>query len=584
MGFLKALILLIIIPVFGFVVSKWVLHDINKEIADQKIQYSLSELCSPEILSQTSDLNSLCNGVKPVLLLQEASIISAIVAILLLLSFIVAAKVAGRSRSKITKIFPPLVFISLLVLAMLVIIQGTILTYGTYLAEVTAIQRVHLVLIAAMGLAALAGGLSLIKSSFKLASRQEHSVMGTVLDQNSQSKIYTFIRDIAEKLGARRPDHIVVGLEPNFYVTSADVKVIGDNKKLSGETLFLSLPLARIFSKEEIKAVIGHELGHFRGHDTYYSLKFSPVYAGLTHGLSSMQSDNSSINIATYPAMTLISYMIDVFHKNVSTISREREFEADKAATEVAQPEALATALLKIGLYANAWGNLVNTTVERLSKRKFTRNLSRLFSSTVKYDVNKEKIPEVIQDIGKGTITHPTDTHPPTAMRIKELGLDIADINHDLLLVQDDDNNSIDLIYNHMHLEEKLTELQQQYYMAHGVKVPDDEETHYGAAIIAAFGAHMVLVDGKVVPEEIDHAESIGLKLSESFDIIEFREYCHYPEHLPSVKDLLDASKDISAEGKTLIYEYLKNIAAADNKTSSEEQELLDIVQSAFGN
>jgi len=57
-------------------------------------------------------------------------------------------------------------------------------------------------------------------------------------------------------------------------VTSADVNILGGDTKLEGETLHLSLPLARILTLEEIKGITGHELGHFRGADTYYSLKF----------------------------------------------------------------------------------------------------------------------------------------------------------------------------------------------------------------------------------------------------------------------------------------------------------------------
>ena len=74
--------------------------------------------------------------------------------------------------------------------------------------------------------------------------------------------------------------NIVVGIEPNFYATAADVVGCGDTT-LKGETLYLSLSLMRLFNKSELKAVIGHELGHFSAKDTEYSSKFAPVYRGL---------------------------------------------------------------------------------------------------------------------------------------------------------------------------------------------------------------------------------------------------------------------------------------------------------------
>jgi Zn-dependent protease with chaperone function/uncharacterized tellurite resistance protein B-like protein len=579
MKFLKALVLMIVIPLFGLGVSKWVLYDLNAEIAKKNANLTISKLCTSEMLSQLPSLQPLCNEVRPILWMENGSIASGIVAILLLLSFVFFALLAGKSRTRIARIFPPLIFCSLLVLSVLVLIQGLILTYGAYIAESTAIHRVHFILIGGIGLGALLGAFSLIQSSFKLASKQTHPVIGTTLYPNTSPRIFAFVQDIAKKLGAISPDNIVVGLEPNFYVTSADVKVIGDDKMLSGETLFLSLPLARIFTMEEIKAVIGHELGHFRGKDTYYSRKFSPVYAGLVHALSSMETeetDKNSSGIAKIPAFMLLSYMIDVFHHNVSTISREREFEADKAASEVAAPAALATSLLKISLYAHFWNNLQETAITRLKQRKMTRNMSKLFASTVKYDVNKESLPEVLSNISLETISHPTDSHPPTGTRIQQLGFQMDSIDISLLTMPQE--ASITIIEGYPTLEEKLTTLQQQYYVALGVQVPDEDkaEKDYVAIILAALGAYMVLADGKVEPEEIDHAEVIGEALSEKFDRVDFREYCHYPETLPTIEVLIDALAEMPTEAKKAIYDYLREIASSDKQISPEEEKLLE--------
>ncbi len=583
MGFIKALALLVAIPIFGFLVSNWVLSDLNKEITNTGGDYTVEQLCAPEVLSQAPDLKPMCNEVAPILWMKTGSIFSAIAAILLLLSFSLFASIAGKSRTKIARIFPPLVSVTLIILAALVVVQGAILTYGAYIAESYAIERVHFFLIGAIGLGALVGGLSLISSSFKLASKQTHSVLGKKLDSKNHPKLFALIKEISETLGSRNPKHVVVGFEPNFYVTSADVNIIGDNSTLKGETLYLSLPLARILTLEEIKGIIGHELGHFRGADTYYSLKFAPVYSGLSHAVTAIGGDETeggAASIATLPAFSVLSYIIDVFHTNVSSISREREFEADKAASEVADPQALASSLLKIGLYAGAWNDLEGKAVERMREGKFTRNLSLLFSSVVKYDVNEESIPKIIDSIAQQTISHPTDSHPPTATRIAELGLSIDDIEQSLLIMPD--NTCVDLFQNPMDIEEELTTLQQQYFVALGVQVPDQSNSDIGATILAAFGAQMVIADGKVEAEEIDEAESIGITLSSDFDYIEFREYCLYPDSIPSVGDLLEASKEISDEGKKMIFDYLEKIAGSDDDVSPDEKQLLIQVSKSF--
>lgn len=582
MGFLKALLLLVAIPVFGFAVSRWVLSDINSDIANQGAQQTVQEFCRPEILAQAPGLKPLCDEVAPIMWMQTGSVVSAVIAVTLLLSFIVFATLAGKNRTRVASIFPPLVFVSLLVLAVLVIIQGAILTYGAYVAESHAIQRVHLYLIGGIGFGALIGGFSLIKSSFRLAKKQASSVLGSKLEPSQHPRLFSLIKEIATKLGARNPDHVVVGLEPNFYVTSGDINIMGENKTLTGETLYLSLPLARILTLEELKVIIGHELGHFRGADTYYSLKFSPVYAGLTDALTSMAGEenrNGGSFLATLPAYVVLSYIIDVFHTNVSTISREREFEADKAACEVADPKALATSLLKIGLYIDAWSDLQNNIVKRMQAGKIAQNMSQLFASIVQYDINKTTIPEVIDSIAQQTIAHPTDSHPPTVTRISELGIAISDIDYDSLLIPE--QSSIDLFDQPLAIEEKLTTVQQQYYAALGVEVPERNQAA-NSTLLAAYGARMVLADGKIEMDEIDKAETTGRALSTEFDSIEFREYCLYPDSIPPMEDLLNISADIPGEGKNLIYDFLRKIAGADGEVSREESRILDQVKTAF--
>ena len=79
---------------------------------------------------------------------------------------------------------------------------------------------------------------------------------------------------------------MVVGLDPNFFVTEARVRCL--NGTLSGRTLYCSLPLARILSRAEFDAVIGHELGHFRGQDTQFSQRFYPIYRGTADSLRAL--------------------------------------------------------------------------------------------------------------------------------------------------------------------------------------------------------------------------------------------------------------------------------------------------------
>ena len=88
------------------------------------------------------------------------------------------------------------------------------------------------------------------------------SEFAKLVDRKEEPKLWDFVDSIANELGSSPPDNIIVGLQPTFYATAANVGLVSQKTILKGETLFVSLPLMRLFNKEELKSVIGHELGH----------------------------------------------------------------------------------------------------------------------------------------------------------------------------------------------------------------------------------------------------------------------------------------------------------------------------------
>ena len=586
MGFIKALILLVAIPIGGFFVSDWVLAELSKEILNNPdyTHYTLNQVCESGRFPQATNLKVICDKTTPILWMKIAAIISAVIAILLLLSFVSFASIAGKNREKIAQIFPPLTLLTLIILSILVIIQGVIFTYSTYLIELYVYQSTSPFIIAIIGFIVFLSGVSLIHAAFQFAKKQTHFILGEKIALKDHPELFALIKEVSNTLDARYPEHIVVGLEPNFYVTSADVEILNAEDDsittLKGETLYLSLPLTRILTKEELKGVIAHELGHFRGKDTLYSFKLSPVYTGLSHAINAMNNGLSLISLITLPAFSTLSYMLAVFHTNISSINRKREYEADRVASEVVNPEALVSSLLKISLYTHAWGHLEENVVQRLQVGKMTRNLSRLFLSAAKYDLVDDAIPKLIESIATETIAHPTDSHPPTIKRIAKLGINIDDISHDLLTMPK--TSCISLFENPIAIEEALTITQQQYYFASGIPIPDEDISDNWAIIIAALGARMVLADGVVKAKEVDKAESLGIALSPYFDYIEFREYCFYPDSIPLLEDLLEAAEEAPEKEKATIICYLEQIAGSDNAISPDEEELLNQVALSF--
>lgn len=93
----------------------------------------------------------------------------------------------------------------------------------------------------------------------------------------------------------------------------------------------------------------------------------------------------------------------------------------------------------------------------------------------------------------------------------------------------------------------------------------------------------MVLADNSVEPEEIEQAEAIGLVLTDSFDIVEFREFCHHPEDIPELEKLIDIAKEFEVELKNVILDYISKIADVDENVCEEEKVMLSKVKLGLG-
>ena len=580
---LRVLLIVLAIPIIGFGISTWIISDANSELASEDLP-PFQTICASEDLSADVDIQAACAEFDNILLLRSSSIFAGLLGIGIPSLFWFGSLLAGSNRSRLALIFPALTRLVVFLLSVLVIMQGAILTYGAYIGESYAIGRVHFVLIGVIGIGAVFAALALVRATFSLGKKLKTTVTGVALSTNDAPAFHQFVGELASKLGSTSPKNIVVGLDPNFFVTSADVFCSVDQKLLTGETLFVSAPLSRLLTKNELAAVIGHELGHFRGEDTVYSMKFAPVYAGMAGAIGAMDiaENEGASGLAKIPAFAVLSYMYDVFSRNERTVGRERELHADQAGVQAASVRSLAAALAKVSFYSGVWPSTQQKNINRLSEGKVTKNLSAVFFDSAKYDIEHARFDEIVDAILEKKIAHPTDTHPTFAERLSGLGLAREDL--DMTDILPPEQSAIDLFDNHTEIEEHLTLFEHRLRVALGqVQVPEEAPQNYLLNIIYLMTAAMVSADGKLDPEEIVVAEAIGQRLIAEFDPIDFREACQ-SDDLPDFVNLVDLLKDVlDHEMKDSVYKYLEQVAKADGAVSPEEQQLLEDLSSRFG-
>src|SRR5215475_778008 len=458
--YLAPLLILVALPAVGIVCTLTIDATYDLE--------QIRAVCSiPEVQQEHA---SGCSDVEQVYLLRDASWLSLLASLFIPLIYHGVAILVGRNRLLVAVVFSTLVKLSILFTVVLVLIDALIFIFSLYWTFALTISQIPIGLLAAVGLGAIVAALGLLRSIFGLGRRLELTITGKKLDLSDSDGLIGSIGSIATKMGARPPDHIVVGLDPAFFVTSANIIVVGEPKKLTGETLYLSAPLLRILKPDELTAVVAHELGHFVGRDTLYSRRFAPIYAQITHSLDRLSNIESASDIAKLPGLALLSILMTIFASKERTIGRTRELEADKKAASIAPPAALISALVKIGLVAHRWGELREANIDALNKGMFPNNLCQTFADSIlTMTDHDEALSRMLLVLENERVSHPTDTHPTNAERATNLNVDIdAVVNASFSELREHLQSTGSHILSQA-LEEKLTNSEQRLLLELGL-------------------------------------------------------------------------------------------------------------------
>jgi Zn-dependent protease with chaperone function len=431
--------LLLAVPIVGFGVAVGIQAHFNSKLrsafheqypdasVDRLDQITLTHLCE----QSRADLPDLCETNDNLNLMKQGAIGVGVVGLLLLILIRVAGVLAQNSRSLLASIFRPGLYLTVLVLIGLVAAHAAIAMGAIYYGESALINRINIGIILAIGLGAVLGVFAMARSTFSIVRKAESFVIGYSLTREEAPLLWKYIDETADKLGALRPEHIVVGLDPNFFVTESDVVCLSG--KLRGRTLYCSLPLCRILSKSEMTSIVGHELGHFRGLDTKFSERFYPIYRGTASSIASLQTvgKKGSSAIALLPAVAVLTYFLESFAVAERRFSRERELAADQAGAAVTSPKVIATALVKVHAFTSYWVGFQESAANALRKGNIYINASKTYADACV----QNSTPTALEGIAEAHMSHPTDSHPTLSLRLQSLKTTIADVSAAALAV-----------------------------------------------------------------------------------------------------------------------------------------------------
>ena len=248
------------------------------------------------------------------------------------------------------------------------------------------------------------------------------------LNEGKNPWLEKIVGEISEKCGVPKPKIAIWSMDqPNACVFGRTV---------SSSTLAVSEGLLKLLNKEEIIAVIGHEIGHLKHKDCLMITLLSaiPVMCYMIamfafYGSHGQRRGGSGLILLIIALVAFIAYIVTLVV--VRTLSREREFYSDAFSAYVTEnPRGMKSALTKI-----AYGLSV-TPQETHGARAFfiedpanaREQMQRIVENKSVYDLDKdgtidEKELELAMEAeAKKTkwngLNNLFSTHPPTFRRI----------------------------------------------------------------------------------------------------------------------------------------------------------------------
>lgn len=578
LAFFRALGAAILAPAIAISVAAWVmLENSGRDFAELT---RLPMACISQGLGAGA-----CEAALGAPLLAASGVAALAFGIAILLVFWLSARVCGDNRPLLAVVFPTLTFLALMAVAILTLVHAGLIAGAIFVAESYWLGEVHdIILYIVSGLGGLAA-LAVAWTAVRSFGSATIGVIGARLTPMDEPRLMLMVREVSRALGVKPPDHVVVGMDANFFVTQAHVHVPGNPRPLRGRTLFLSLPMMRGLSAGELKAVIAHELAHFANRDTAYSERFAPIYARLISANEGTKATKVA-NPFQLPVRAFTGFMTQAFQANVAAVSRKREFGADAKAAEHSSPEDLGYALLKVSLLTDLWQREISAMIQRVEQGRFSRNLSLNFAEQIRFDVDRAKAADVMASMMAWHTPHPTDSHPATDERLTALGLDRG-----LMLEAGrvqwrlfDQNSAADVMDDMTKLEEMLTFLYQKILVEGGLGRERDgrDAEELVHRMLVDFVAHVIVADGAVDDAEIEVAEKEAAAFIRDFDPRELRESCRHPEGLIELEQLTElAIMLLTPVGFKNLASLLQRVADADGLRHKREMAVIRRVHAA---
>jgi len=173
-------------------------------------------------------------------------------------------------------------------------------------------------------------------------------VPGVPVTPAAQPELWAVVRELADEVGTRPPDEIYLIPEVNASVHE-QTHWLG--LRVRRRRMFIGAQLFTGLRAGQLRAILGHELGHYSNRDTRFagaSYRGQQTIGRVVRGLHGG-------TWSTRMLRPVFSAYAAVYFRVSMRVSREQELAADRAAARVAGTTAATTALREVEVLSTVW-------------------------------------------------------------------------------------------------------------------------------------------------------------------------------------------------------------------------------------
>jgi len=292
--------------------------------------------------------------------------------------------------------------------------QGGLAVWLSYWVTALWFNRYSPKLIGVVGLLAAMAIFLVVVAIFRRPP-MDFEVEAEVLEESKAPELWAHVRRLCARLDTPPPDHILAGIDANFFVTESDVRVGGQT--LSGRTLYVSLSLLRLLEQSEADAVLAHEMGHLLGGDTGHGKRLAPRLAHFSQYLQTLHEGG-----LTRPIYHFMLAYRGLFELSLGRSRRASELAADRLAAGITSGRDIARSLVKVGAYAGFRERVEADLFSRDERQQSVAIAHRVALGFADYAQSDA----VHGDLHGSVTPHPFDSHPPLSARLENVNARLA--------------------------------------------------------------------------------------------------------------------------------------------------------------